>query len=415
MESASVKGLTGTERLRRYAQLVVRVGANVAEGQYVLVDGLVEFAPLVRELADAAYAAGARFVDVRYADLHVKHSMIDKGADEALTFTPDWMVKRLETAGAEHAALILVAGNPDPTLFADLDQGRVGSARAIAFDEAHLKNINAKAINWTIAACPTEAWAELVYGEPDLERLWSDVAAAVRLDADDPVAAWEAHISALDARAAALNQARFDAIQFEGPGTELTVGLLPGSRWRSAASETSFGRRHVVNLPTEEVFTTPDRMRADGVVRATIDLALPTTIVRELELRFEQGRIVSVEASAGQDYVRSETKTDEGAGRLGELALVDGTSRVGQAGRIFYNGLFDENAASHLAYGSGFAYCVEGVGALNESELEAAGVNQSSVHTDFMVGGPEVDVFGVTAGGDRHPIIVANQWRLASP
>ncbi len=245
MESASVKRLTGTERLRRYAQLVVRVGANVAGGQYVLVDGLVEFAPLVRELADAAYAAGARFVDVRYADLHVKHSMIDKGADEVLTFTPDWMVKRLETAGAEQAAQILVAGNPEPTLFADLDQGRVGRARSIAFDEAHLKNINTKAVNWTIAACPTEAWAELVYGERDLERLWSDVGEAVRLDEDDPVAAWEAHIRALDARATSLNEARFDAIQFEGPGTDLTVGLLPGSRWRSAASETSFGRRHV--------------------------------------------------------------------------------------------------------------------------------------------------------------------------
>jgi aminopeptidase len=400
------------ERMRRYAELVVRVGANVGEGQYVLVDGLVEQAPLIRALADAAYAAGARFVDVRYADLHVRRSLIEKAPDESLRFTPEWMVARLEKLAADQGALILVTGNPDPSLFADLDQERVGKAQPVGLNQAHMKNVDGKLMNWTIAACPNAAWAELVYGEPDVERLWRDVSAAVRLDAEDPVEAWNAHIETLEARAAALNARHFDVLRFTGPGTDLTIGLLQGSRWLSAASKTAFGRRHVVNLPTEEVFTTPDRLRADGVVRATIDLALPTTIVRDLELRLERGAIVDVRASEGEDYVRAQTATDEGAARLGEVALVDGTSPIGRAGHRFFNGLFDENAACHIAYGSGFSYCVDGGEALGEEEREAAGINQSSVHTDVMIGGPDVAVSGLTAAGDETPIIVDNEWRL---
>jgi aminopeptidase len=278
-------------------------------------------------------------------------------------------------------------------------------------NEAHLRNVNGKLMNWTITACPNEAWAELVYGEPDVERLWADVATAVRLDEDDPVKAWREHVETLRARAAALDARRFDAIHLAGPGTDLTIGLLPGSRWLTAASETAFGRRHVVNLPTEEVFTTPDRLRADGTARATVDLALPTTIVRDLKLRFEGGRLVEVNASAGADFVRAQTATDEGAARLGEVALVDGTSPIRRAGRMFFNGLFDENAACHIAYGSGFGYAVADAPD-SEDDWEAAGINRSSVHTDVMVGGPDVDVFGLDGAGGRTPIIVGERWQL---
>jgi aminopeptidase len=394
-----------SDRLRNYAELAVRVGANVGEGQYVLVDGLVEHAPLVRALAEAAYAAGARFVDARYADLHVRHAMIDKAPEETLRFTPPWMVQRLEQVGAESGAQIIVVGNPEPELFADLDQERVGRAQQVAFNEAHLKNVTSRAINWSLVAYPNESWAETVYGEPDLDRLWADVATAVRLDEPDPVAAWDAHIDRLETRAGTLNEARFDAIRFAGPGTELVIGLLPGSRWATAAAKTAFGRRHVVNLPTEEVYTTPDPGRAEGVVRATTDLALAGRIVRGLELRFENGKVVDANAEAGVEVVRGELEADEGASHLGEVALVDNTSRVGQLGRVFLNGLFDENASSHLAYGNGFPYCVEG-------EDEAA-VNESSIHTDVMIGGPAVDAFGLNAQGDARPIILHNEWQLA--
>jgi aminopeptidase len=279
-------------------------------------------------------------------------------------------------------------------------------------NEAHLKNVVSRALNWTVVASPSAGWANMVYGEPDIERLWADIATIVRLDEPDPVAAWETHLRDLDARARTLNEARFDAIHFLGSGTDLTVGLLPTSRWISGAAENAFGRRHVVNLPTEEVFTTPDRMRADGVVRATVDLAQPGIIVRGLELWFEQGRIVKAQASEGEDWVRAQLATDEGAARLGEVALVDGTSRVGQTGRVFFNGLFDENATSHLAYGRGFPYCVQGAHATDADAQQAVGVNQSSVHTDFMIGGPGVDVIGVTEAGEQRPVIVRNEWQL---
>jgi len=356
----------------------------VGPDQYVAVDGLVEHVELVRAVADAAYDAGARFVDVRYADLRVKRSMIEKAPEDALTFTTTWIVERLERLGAEHGAQILIAGDPEPGLFADLDPARVGRARQIAFDEAHMRNVTTQAVNWTIAAFPSPGWAERIYGEPDLER-----------------------------RTRELNDHRFDALRFSGAGTELTVGLLPASRWLSASLETAFGRGHVVNLPTEEVYTTPDRARADGIVRASRPLALPAGIVRGLELRFERGRIVSVEAEEGGEYVRGQLAADEGAAHVGEIALVDATSRVGQIDHPFFNGLLDENAGSHVAYGAGFPYAVEGADRSDPKEQVAAGINHSSVHGDVMVGGPGVDVFGITAEGDDLCVIADNEWQLS--
>ena len=225
----------------------------------------------------------------------------------------------------------------------------------------------------------------------DVERLWREVAQTVRLDEDDPVAAWEEHVARLEERSRKLNERAFDAIQFLGPGTDLTIRLNPGSRWHSARTETSFGRTHIPNVPTEEVFTTPDYRRTQGTVRSTMPLALPGNIIRDLELRFENGRVVEVNASSGKEYVEQQVATDGGSARLGEVALVDASSRVGQVGHIFFNTLFDENATCHIAYGRGIAYAVEGAES-SADEQEAAGVNQSAVHTDFMIGGPEVTV-----------------------
>ena len=402
----------GPDRLRAFAELAVRIGANVGEGQYVLVNALVEHAPLARAIAEVSYEAGARYVDVWYGDQHVHRAMIAKGPEDVLGWTPAWAEQRFESLGEEHGALISITGDPEPELMSDLDQVRVGKARPKALREAHLRNVMLRRVNWTIVSYPNEGWAQTIFGEPDVERLWRDVAKTVRLDEPDPVAAWQRHIERLDERARILNEHRFDAVRFRGPGTELTIGLNERSRWQSAEMETTFGRRHLPNVPTEEVFTTPDYRRTQGTVRSTMPLALPGNIIRDLELRFDRGRIVEVKASTGEDYVRTQIESDDGASRLGEVALVDGTSRVGQTGHIFFNTLFDENATCHIAYGRGIAQSVEGAEGLDPEAQGEAGVNQSSVHTDFMIGGSEVDVDGLDAGGSATPIIRGNEWQL---
>jgi aminopeptidase len=243
-----------------------------------------------------------------------------------------------------------------------------------------------------------------MFGEPDVERLWQLVEFCVRLDVDDPVEAWRDHVRRLDRRAKRLNELRLDAVVFNGPGTDLTVGLLPESRWQGAESYTAGGVPYVANMPTEEVFTTPDARRTEGHVRATRPLAMAGSIVRGLELHFEGGRISDLRAEEGADVVRGQLASDENASFLGEVALVDGTSRIGKTGLTFFEGLYDENTTCHVAYGGAYAEAVEGE--------PGEGVNISTVHTDFMVGGPEIDVDGVLADGTVVPLLRGEVWQL---
>ena len=391
------------ERLERYADLAVQVGANVAEGQIVFVNSNTEHAPLARALARAAYRAGARYVDVLYIDQHVRRAMIELGPDDALTHAPDWLKTRY--GSMRGAATIGTTGDPEPELLSDLDGERVGRARSPELAALIRTQMMEQSVNWTGIAYPNAGWATKVFGEPDVERLWEALSFCVRLDEDDPVRAWREHMDRLETRAAALTERRFDSVRYRGPGTDFTIGLLGNTRWMSARFRTADGRVYVPNMPTEEIFTTPDWRRAEGVIRASRPLAVAGDVIESLELTVRDGRIVNVDAAHGAELVRSQIASDERAAYFGELALVDGTSRVGQTGITFFDTLYDENATCHIAYGFGIPDAFEGD--------PGDDLNLSTVHTDFMVGGPELEVDGLTAAGEAVPILREETWQLS--
>ncbi len=399
-------------RLERYAELAVRVGATVSPGQLVEVYGLVEHAPLVRAIARASYEAGARYVDLLYTDNHVRRAVIELAPEESLDFSPPWLLTRARAWSEEGGATIALTGDPEPDLLGDLDQDRVGRARPRELVAEYFRQANERLVNWTIVASPTEGWAETMFGVPDLQRLWAAVAYTGRLDDDDPVEAWSEHIDRLEARSARLNELRLDAVRFYGAGTDLTVGLLPESTWGGAVEETVHGVRHVPNMPTEEVFAAPNLGRTEGVVRSTRPLACRGTIVRGLEIRFEEGRVAEVRSESGGGAIEGMIAADERSGFLGEVALVDGSSRVGQTGITFYDTLFDENATCHIALGDAPLSKLPEVASLPAEERIARGLNAASDHVDFMIGGPEVAVDGLTADGTAIPILREDRWVL---
>ena len=405
-QSPPYAGQNEAERTRRMAELAVSVGANVQAGQLVVVSGLVQHAHLAREIARAAYRAGARLVEPRYLDRHFTRALVELGPEASLSASAPGAVEMLRTLAAEQGAFIQISGDPEPQLLADLDGARVGRAQPRDALAEWEKMVSNRLVTWTIVPAPNAGWAQQVFGRPDVAALWAAVEKAVRLDRPDPVAEWRAHIARLDTIARVLTERRFDALRYRGPGTDFTAGLLPSSRWSCAKFETAYGQSHVPNLPTEEVFTSPDRRRADGTLRSTRPLQVGGTLVTDLELVFRDGKIVKVDATHGADVIRGQLAMDTGAVRLGELSLVDGSSEVGKLGLIFYNTLFDENATCHCAFGAGFAFCVD-----DPADREA-GLNSSSAHTDFMVGGPDVEIDGLERGGTWVPILREDQFQI---
>lgn len=404
-----------SDRLTRYARLVVEVGANVQPGQWVVVTADIAHAPVVRAVVEQAYLAGSHRVEVVYDDGYVRRSTLLHAPAETLTTAPRWLMARLAEAEENGAALIRLTGNPDPHLFDGIDPARVAAVPLELATESRRVILGGK-VAWTVCAAPNEGWARQVFGVPDLERLWEAVGVAMRFDAVDIVAAWRARCAELRARADALDALELDAVHYIGDGTDLTVGLLPGARWQSGSLTSVAGVEYMPNLPTEEVFTSPDRRRADGVMTLTRPLVMPRAGVQVEGLRaeFAGGRIVSVRATHGEKAVRAELGADAGARSLGEVSLVDGSSRVRAAGVIFHDTLYDENAGSHVAWGQGFPMTIDGGLAMSPDELFDHGINRSSVHTDVVIGGPGVSVEGLTRDGHTVPIITDDVWVLAT-
>jgi aminopeptidase len=396
-------------RLEKYAQLVVRTGANVQPGQTLLVEAYVEHTAFARAIAEEAYSAGAGYVDVLYRDPWLRRALVAGGPDESLEHTPTWMTERVTRAAADGAALIGISSGSNQEVFEGLDLARVGRARHAEYERAWLKAVTNRDIAWALIACPTERWAQEALGEPDVDRLWDAVAHALRLDEPDPAASWDARLNELDERTKMLDERAFTGLRYRGPGTDLSVALIPGARWMAGRDATRHGQEHVANLPTEEVFTSPHKDSAEGTVRSSMPLALRGGVVEGLELTFSGGVVTDIRADKGADLVRADMDIDEGGRRLGEVALVDKSSRVGETGVVFKNTLFDENAAAHIAWGDGISWVL---GDRSIEDAHAAGMNESDTHTDFMIGSPELEVDGIAADGSAVPILREGFWVL---
>ncbi len=395
------------DRIKRLARLIVDFGANVQPGQLVEVFADLGKEELTRAIAGAAYARGAKFVDVTYYDPHVKHARVSGVRDEWLEYIPPWWGQRVLELGRAHAASISLAGPAAPHLFDDLDPSRLGRDIFPRVKE-WMQVTNDRTVNWCIAPCPTPEWAELVH--PDLEptqafdNLWDEISYVCRLDEDDPPTAWRERDEKLKQISERLNAHRFDSLHFEGDGTDFSVGLLPTSSWEGGGDETIDGIAHLPNLPTEEVYTAPDPERTEGTVRSTLPLVVSGATIEGLRVRFESGRAVQIDADRGAETMRAFASQDEGASRLGEVALVDREGRIGSTGTVFYDTLLDENAASHIAIGDAYETSVDAE--------DRGRLNRSEIHLDFMIGGPGVDVTGITRDGQRVPVLRDEVWQV---
>lgn len=394
--------------LTALAELAIRQGANVQPGQIVALASEPGKEPLARAIAEAAYAAGARFVDLTVFDVYLKRARALHADRDTLGFVPPWLGERVLALGEHRAARISLSGPVAPHALDDVPPDLISLDRLPRVPES-MRVVNESTTNWTIVPCPTQGWATLVHPrlEPPaaLDRLWSQIAHICRLDEEDPVAAWTARLGELLRVSRTLDDLRLDRVRFEGPGTDLTIGLLPSSTWLAARFTTVDGIEHQPNIPTEEVFTTPDPERVDGTVTATKPLFTSGTTVTGLRVRFEGGRVVSVDADQGAEVVRGMIEADDGAARLGEVALVDREGRIGPLDTVFFDTLLDENAASHIALGGGYEM---GVGSLDDVPR----VNRSAIHTDFMIGGNEVSVTGVLRDGETVPLLRDGRWQI---
>jgi aminopeptidase len=411
-----VTGLSHASLLDRLAQVAVRVGlGGLLPGQQLVMTAPLEAVALARRITEHAYRAGASLVTTFFADDVAGMLRYQHAADAGFDTAADWLYEGMAAAFRGGAARLAIVGD-DPHLLAGQDPNKVARAnraRSIAYRPA-LELITTSAINWTIVACATPAWARAVFPsltEPEaMARLWEAIFTASRVTTGDPIAGWAAHNATLMARRNRLNAKRYAALQYRGPGTNLRIGLADEHRWMGGLTTAANGVTGNPNIPTEEVFTTPHCQRVDGTVASTKPLSHQGTLIDGIEVRFEAGAIVQARASRGQEVLERMIATDEGARRLGEVALVPAASPIAQTGLLFLNTLFDENAASHIALGQSYSKCFTDGGAAGTEALWARGANSSLIHVDWMIGSAQVDVDGIAADGTAEPLMRAGAW-----
>ena len=406
---------THTARLDRLASVAIEVGLGLARGQELLITASLDALPLVRRITEHAYRAGASLVTTFYSDDEATLARFRYARDESFDTAATWLQDGVAQAFRNNAARMAIAGT-DPALLAKEDPEKVGRANR-AFSKASrpaMELITRHAINWTIVAAATPAWARTVFpGEPEDEavaKLWDAIFAASRVDARDPVAAWRAHDDGLQKRASLLNERRYHALHFRGPGTDLRVGLADDHVWMGGGTTAGNGLACIPNIPTEEVFTTPHCKRVEGTVTSTKPLSYQGTLISGIQVRFEAGRVVESHATQGEAVLRKMLDTDEGASRLGEVALVPHSSPIAASGLLFSNTLFDENAASHIALGQAYSTCIRGGDTMDAAALAERGANDSLIHVDWMIGSGEVDLNGLTAAGSTEPLMRKGEW-----
>ena len=357
-----------------------------------------------------AYAAGAAWVEVEWSDGPIRHSRLTHASIDTLTRTRPWAIQRAREWAAERGVAISLVGDPDPHLFDDVDPAKA-AAFPVEEAKAYQEAILVQQLRWTVVAAPNPGWATEVFGEPDVERLWEAVATAMRLDEADPVASWQERNAELAARGRALTALDLTEVRYRSAGTDLTVGLVPGTQWTGGGDTDPDGLAYMPNIPTEEVFTSPDRRCADGTISLTKPVIVSGQVVEGLKVTFSGGRITDVTAASGSEAVRAQLDTDEGARSLGEVSLVDRESRIAKAGILFHNTLFDENAGCHVAWGQSFPFSVAGGLEKSDQERYEIGLNRSAVHTDVVIGGEGMTVTGTGPKGTVE-IIRDDEWVL---
>ena len=411
-------------QLRQYAELAVKVALNVQPGQRLMIIGplanggaSLEAAPLAREVAAAAYRAGAPLVETIYGDEAQQLIRFKNGSPDSFSHYSAWLPAAVsQHAAAGHAVLSITANDPD--LLRDASPDHVSTLLQVTGREMRpfREQISRNETNWAIVAAATDAWAAKVFpGIPAadaVERLWEAIGRMCRLDAPDPVAAWETHLESLAERSAYLNRKQYSALKYTGPGTDLMLGLPRGHLWVSGHSVSRRGVRFTANLPTEEVFTIAHKDRVDGTVRASKPLSYGGTLVEGFSLTFERGRAVRMSADRNGDILQRLLDTDDGAGRLGEVALVPHGSPISQSGLLYYNTLFDENAASHVALGNAYKFTMSDGNQMSDEEFERLGGNRSAVHVDFMIGSGDLDIDGVLSSGAAEPLMRGGEWTI---